>query len=106
MTSDSKAVGPGTALPWSPERYIGRDDSWFIRGARVNGRQASICGRGSASLTEQDAAYIVRACNSFPEMVAALEEAIELLVHLGAHDEPNTILAQARAAYAKARGEA
>lgn len=42
---------------------------------------------------------------SAPELLEALEEAVALLEQLGAHDGPNTILEQARAAAAKARGQ-
>lgn len=59
---------PGTELPLSAQQYTGLADNWFVRDAAG----ALIAGRGSR-LTKEHAAYIVRACNAFHELVEAIE---------------------------------
>ena len=59
-----------------------------------------------------NAAFIVRACNNFEELVKALERAVDHLIMdldrngkgIQSHDTPEALI-QARAALAKARGE-
>ena len=67
-TPDNKtlAMGPGTPLPMTAHQYTGMGDSYFIRDAAgevITGR----LGR----LSRERAAYIVRACNSFPALIGA-----------------------------------
>lgn len=57
---DSK-LAPG---PWTAERYVGRADNWFVRGADGS----SVCGRGAGPITEVHA----RAISAIPELVDAL----------------------------------
>lgn len=62
---------------------------------------------GIDCLKEADAAFIVRACNSHYELLAALEsaaESIEQLVKVGRIPANNAGLRDARAAIAKAKG--
>jgi hypothetical protein len=59
---------------------------WDVWGSTKSGRKDKVCKGGvliadcwtsdrSKEETEENAAYIVRACNSFPALVAALQEA-------------------------------
>ena len=55
---------PATSLPWKWSGQIGANGDHFINGAQDHVTRAD----------PQDAAYIVTACNAFPQLVAALRE--------------------------------
>jgi len=71
--NNTLAMGPGTPLPW-------RVDYRDICQLRDNGANLLVIGTMTGgfhddAIAEKDAAYIVRACNSFPALIGALEEA-------------------------------
>lgn len=103
-------VKPLSPLPWSTAIYGADDDI-------VDADSLSV----AISAGEQDAEYIVQACNAFPALYAALEgllslrcvQAVETIAKASVHSEKETakrnrsmeIVQQARAALALARGE-
>ena len=79
----TKQAAPATPLPWDTgtgaHTAVGHAicaDAVII--ASVSGRGYPI-GEGWAPESEQDAAYIVAACNAYPELVAALRWTVALL---------------------------
>ncbi len=74
--------------------------------AKVYGRGYP-AGEGWSPESEADAAFIVRACNSHEELLAALEDCIESLSRLPNLDGAYriTCIAQAQAALTKVKGE-
>jgi hypothetical protein len=99
-----QAPEPGTPLPWAigPASIIAsRRPIELPDGAgRITEWVAECIGRERA---EQDARYIVHACNCFPGLLEALE-ALHLFHASGGHEsDPDHALLLADAAIAKAR---
>ena len=72
MTHNLKAkqAAPATPLPWRSKA-----DFISVRVIAAHGAQVA----GTVPLAELDAAYIVAACNAFPELVAALRNSLEVV---------------------------
>ncbi|MGX7895506.1 hypothetical protein [Tsuneonella sp. HG222] len=122
------AIAPGTPLPWSLETsdvwpfdlHIvgpGIDLRRIAHSSRANtiedvrdavgfGREDVSKVRQMVEAQEADAAYIVRACNAFPELVEALERCQNFIANTeGEIGDTLECGELARAALAKARGQ-
>lgn len=86
-----------TPGPWRVERYLGREDSWFVRGPF----DERVCGQGSGPVVEANARLIAAA----PELLEALE-AVVCINNLTSHEQRRTAYEKAATAIAKARARA
>lgn len=119
-TGNPVGVGAGTPLPW----YVGDEDEGAdgVQYVQVHaGRYCDSSFRGIANVeanfdgenflplddeTRANAAYIVRACNSFPSLYEALEKIVGHLAADTFHgDVPDECYEAARQALSLARGE-
>jgi hypothetical protein len=91
-----------TPLPWGPDTTIN------LRGPAISIGWLCSADPDSPSDLEAraNAAFIVRACNNFPQMLAALEAAQLALLNAEANASNGAAIAKVEAAIAKATGAA
>lgn len=79
---------PATALPWHlDDRSV---CGWLDRGGVLTDVETTVCEVFTGE--DRDAAYIVHACNHFPELVAALRDLLK-----AQDDEAGSLFESARA---------
>jgi hypothetical protein len=92
---------PGTPLPWKAGRSGFNQAPCVVglvhgehRGRKTTGLPVTVAGDVRS---KDDATYIVRACNAFPEMLEALEAAARKSDELAdaVHEHPATVIAEA-----------
>lgn len=76
--SAAKPLKPATALPWIEDADY---DAQIIYGDGERVKVATC--RGSETPRAQNAAYIVTACNAYPQLVAAAKHARETMLKRG-----------------------
>lgn len=95
-----------TPLPWMTRKSYGGDGCIITHADKApNEAHITDTSNDEVFISKEDAEFIVRACNSHYELLAALKEAEADVLDNGGYKEDYEPLVQLRAAIAKAEGE-
>lgn len=104
----SEILKPGTPLPWAMSEDLDHNDNPYVSVESKAGHGVIYVSDHAEREDRQDAAYIVTACNAYPDLVEALKLALgelsqaPMILTVEECEELDRVANVARAALAKA----